>query len=74
MPNKLTRTIKEAFERAFHHLQGAKGPAQLEEWARANPTEFYRLAARLIPTEIKADVTSDALADMLLEARKRTGK
>lgn len=71
VPNKLTKTVREAFERAFEVLQG-KGTASLEKWAQRYPTEFYKLAARLIPTEINATVNT-TLSEKLIGARKRTG-
>ena len=50
-PNKFTRTVREAFEHAFGNLQ--EDPAvKLEAWAKQNPTEFYKLAAKLIPTDV----------------------
>lgn len=48
-PNKVTASIKAAFKESFDNLGG---PEALTTWARENPTEFYKLAARLIPTEI----------------------
>ena len=48
-PNKLTTTAKEAFALAF---QGMGGAVALEKWAVENQTEFYKLFARLIPTEV----------------------
>lgn len=48
-PNKLTASVKEAFEIAFNELQQERG-VRLTDWARKNTTEFYKLAARLIPT------------------------
>lgn len=47
-PNKLTSSAKEAFALAFEGLGGAP---RLQAWAEENPTEFYKLFARLIPTE-----------------------
>ena len=70
-PNKITRTIREAFEHAFKILQD-DNKAKLEVWGQANPSLFYQLAARLIPTEINANVTTQ-VADKLRDARKRTG-
>jgi hypothetical protein len=56
-PNKLP-TIRAAFEGAFHALQKQPDkPHALSTWARDNPTEFYKLAARLIPNEIVGDVS-----------------
>lgn len=46
--NKLTKSAREAFALAFDALGGAE---QLALWAVANPTEFYKLYARLIPVE-----------------------
>lgn len=46
VPNKLTRSVKQAFEFAFNELGGAE---QLTAWARENLTEFYKLYAKLIP-------------------------
>lgn len=47
-PNKLTKSAREAFQLAF---DGLGGFAKLQEWAKANPTQFYTLYARLIPVE-----------------------
>ena len=55
--NKLTKSVKEAFESAFNELQDDK-EAKLSNWAKENPTEFYKLAAKLIPTSVNADLTS----------------
>ena len=52
--NKLTKTIREMFIAAFDELQENK-TANLIQWAKKNPTEFYKLAALLIPTEIQTD-------------------
>ena len=46
--NKLTTSAREAFALAFTASGGAEG---LTTWAKANPTEFYKLYARLIPVE-----------------------
>jgi hypothetical protein len=55
--NKLTKSVKEAFEIAFNELQGDKN-ANLATWAKENTTEFYKLAAKLIPTSVNADLTT----------------
>ena len=54
-PNKLTRTVKETVLAVFDDLQ-ADPKANLLAWGKSNPTEFYKIAAKLIPTEIKGDV------------------
>lgn len=51
IPNKITKSAREAFQVAFEALNAVDGPHRLETWAAANPTEFYKLYARLIPVE-----------------------
>ena len=50
-PNRITRVFREAVQVAYDAIGGDEAFAA---WARENPTEFYRIAARLIPTEIAA--------------------
>jgi hypothetical protein len=64
--NKLTRTVKEAVQAAFDSLQKHK-KANLEEWAKENTTEFYKLAAKLIPAAIDAKVSGT----VVLSSRNR---
>lgn len=52
--NKYTASIKDAFRLAFDAIGGTDA---LAAWARENPTDFYKLAARLIPVEIQGKVT-----------------
>jgi hypothetical protein len=56
--NKITKSVKEAFVIAFSELQKDK-EAKLSNWAKENPTEFYKLAAKLIPTSVSADLTTN---------------
>ncbi len=48
-PNKLTSTFREAVLLTY---DGIGGHSAFMQWARENPTEFYRIAARLIPAEM----------------------
>lgn len=70
-PNKLTATVKEAFQAAFDELQ--QDPAtKLSAWGKENPTDFYKVASKLIPTEVSGSLTIQESAVDLLEAgRKR---
>ena len=52
---KLTKTVKETVLAVFNNLQ-EDPKANLEEWAKKEPTEFYKIAAKLIPTEVNAQV------------------
>lgn len=53
VPNKTTMAVKEALSLAF---AGLGGVAALETWARDNTTEFYKLWAKMLPTEVKGDL------------------
>lgn len=48
---KTTKLIKEVFADAFNELQEDK-KCNLVAWAKDNPTEFYKLANKLIPTQV----------------------
>jgi hypothetical protein len=54
-PNHSTAEMKQAWLEAFKALQDG-GEAGLLEWARGNPTHFYKTAFGLIPKEIAATV------------------
>lgn len=53
--NVYTRTIKDVVLETFALLQNEPG-ADLLSWGKENPTEFYKIAARLIPTQIEASI------------------
>jgi hypothetical protein len=44
-PNTTTRTVREQLTQAFDLLQQNK-TANMLSWAKRNPTEFYKLAAK----------------------------
>lgn len=48
-PNKITKAFREAVLSVFGKLGGEQ---HLLQWAKSEPTEFYKIAARLIPTEL----------------------
>lgn len=49
-PNKVTRDVKAAIERCFEDIGG---DAKFAEWAQENPTEFYKLWGKLLPSKIE---------------------
>lgn len=53
--NKITKTVKETVLAAFNDLQNDP-KANILAWAKDEPTEFYKIAAKLIPTEVNASV------------------
>lgn len=56
-PNTFTKTVKQVFTDTFNDLQ-SDPLSNLSTWGRSNPTEFYKLCGKLIPTavDLKADV------------------
>ncbi len=53
--NKINRTVKEVVLAAFNELQ-LDPKANILAWGKKNPKDFYAVAAKLIPTELKAQV------------------
>jgi hypothetical protein len=49
-PNRTSASVKAALLLAYDAIGG---DAEFAAWAKANRTEFYRLYAKLLPTEIK---------------------
>ena len=50
---KTTKLVKDVFAEAFTALQ--EGPNNLIAWGEDNPTEFYKLASKLIPTQMNVE-------------------
>lgn len=53
--NVLTKTVKDRVLDVFNELQ-EDPKANLLSWAKKEPTEFYKIAAKLIPADINAKV------------------
>lgn len=53
IPNKLGAAVKSNVVAVFDKIGGREGMAT---WAEANRTEFYRLYARLIPSEVTGTI------------------
>lgn len=61
--NKTTITVKAALEAAFERRGGIDG---LVNWADENPTEFYKLYAKLLPAELTVKHTGlEKIAELL---------
>ena len=54
-PNKITAAFKDAVKTVYEDIGGNGAFAA---WAKDNPGEFYRIAARLIPTEVNMNATA----------------
>lgn len=52
--NKTTKLVKEVFADVFANIQ-SHPTANLRSWAINEPTEFYKLASKLIPTQMNID-------------------
>lgn len=52
--NKTTKIVKDVFADVFTKLQ-SDPKAKLLVWAKANPTEFYKLSSKLIPIQLGND-------------------
>ena len=65
-PNKLTRSFKELVQSTYETLE-ENGEGMLK-WAQANKTDFYKIASKLIPTEmaVKAEITEIEIRKTIL--------
>lgn len=54
---KLNKTVKETVLAVFNELQ-SDPKVKLSAWAKDEPTEFYKIAAKLIPTEVAGNIDS----------------
>jgi hypothetical protein len=63
-PQRAGVAAKEALLSAFDRLGGVNG---LVKWGKQNPTEFYRIWARLLPREDSLAVTAVGVEDLLRE-------
>ena len=52
-PNKIGAQVKENVVAVFNRLGGT---AEMANWAQRHKTEFYRLYARLLPTESVTEI------------------
>lgn len=70
VPNKLTRTIKQAIEVAFADVGGAEYLARM---AKEQPVAFMTLLGKIIPTQLEhsnPDGTMNAPTRIVIEAAK----
>jgi hypothetical protein len=52
--NAIGGTAKENVIAVFNRLEGTAGMAK---WAKRNPSDFYRLYAKLVPQQIDMEIT-----------------
>lgn len=58
-PNATTVSVKAALMKCY---KGMGGDAAFIRWAKTEPTEFYKLYAKLLPKEIDAKVEANVNA------------
>ena len=56
VPNKTTASVQAALTEAFERRGGVDA---LIKWAEEDPTEFYKLWGKLIPKDIKAELSGN---------------
>jgi hypothetical protein len=54
VPNKVSTTVKDNVIAVFHAIGGTQ---TMQQWAKENQTEFFKLYAKLIPTQIDLEAT-----------------
>lgn len=64
VPNKITTTVKRAIEAAY---EGVGGIEAFTEWARQNPGEFYKLWAKLLPVDLRAEIKHAGAVTILVD-------
>ena len=52
--NRFSTSVKEQLLATFNQLQ-EEDKVNLLDWARANPTEFYKLSAKLLPLQVETE-------------------
>jgi hypothetical protein len=53
--NRVGQSMKETVMNTLEWLQ-TQPRSNMREWAVENPTEFYKIASKLIPTEVNAKI------------------
>ena len=66
-PNRLTTNFREAVLLAYENISGHEA---FSKWAAENRTDFYKIAARLIPTEVKG--SDDEGLTIIVYGREKT--
>lgn len=54
IPNKITQQFKDLLTETYQALEKDKERG-LKKWAEKNPTDFYRICAKLVPQQITGE-------------------
>lgn len=65
-PNKSTRALRDALLEVYAQLQAEAGGdnGHFLDWARDNPTEYYKLALRILPRATVIPEAADPIASI----------
>lgn len=63
-PNKATASVKAVLEEAFEKMGGV---SSLVTWAKNEPTEFYKLYAKLLPVQVQADMKHNGTISIIVD-------
>lgn len=64
--NVTSRSMKETVMNTLEWLQ-TQPRSNMRAWANENPTQFYQIAAKLIPTEVTAAVEVTGIKQIVIE-------
>ena len=70
-PNKITKTVKETVLAVFNDLQ-SDPKNNLLEFGKKYPRDFYQIAAKLIPTEVKGEIEVSGIKSIVIEPASAT--
>ena len=69
--NVTSRSMKETVISTLAWLQG-QPRSNMRAWANENPTQFYQIAAKLIPTEVSASVEISGVKQIIIEPASKS--
>ena len=62
-PNKLSSTVRDNVVAVF---DGLGGTSHMLEWARTNPSEFYRLYGKMLPQGIELAAEAPIVSRLII--------
>jgi hypothetical protein len=62
VPNKISGTVKENVIAVFEDIGGV---GAMSKWAKGNPSDFFRIYSRLLPTQIEGKVEGGLILQII---------
>lgn len=69
--NRLTISVKDAVLDAFNKMQESE-EHNIVTWGKANPTDFYKIASKLIPTDVQAEINHKGTVNLNIKRGNRS--